>query len=308
MCAFARKLYRHAAGSVSFVMFVSPVMALEPTAIPNFSGIWGRNTLNLEQPSSGPGPVVSKLRRPNGTVDAFGAVVGDDTDPILKPQAAEAVRRRGEIELTGKSAPNPHNQCWPEPTPFTLSLQFGMQILQKREEVILLYMGNSQVRHVRLNAPHPPNLIPSWQGNSVGHYEGDTLVVDTVGIKEGPLSIIDMYGAPVSASLHVIERYHLIDGNAARDAQDKHAKLFAPGPPMPFNPYGRGDIDPDPAKKGLQVDITVDDPSMFTRQWSALVTYRRVLGEWPEAICAENTNNYSSNKDAAPPRADMPDF
>ena len=164
------------------------------------------------------------------------------------------------------------------------------------------------MRHVRLNKSHPVNVTPSWQGHSVGHYEDGTLVVDTVGIKVGPLSMVDMYGAPHSASLHVIERYRLIDGEAARTAQMKHASFYAPGPPMPFNPYGRGDIDPDPAKKGLQAEITVDDPGMFTVPWSSLVTYRRVLGEWPEAICAENTNNYTSNKDAAPPVAAQPDF
>jgi hypothetical protein len=284
-------------------------MAVETTPTPNFSGIWGRNTLNLEQPTSGPGPIVSKLRRANGTVDAFGALVGDETSPILKPEAAEVVKRRAAIELRGSSAPNPHNQCWPEPTPFILSLQFGMQMLQKRDEVILLYVGNSQVRHVRLNEQHPVNLTPNWQGHSVGHYEGDTLVIDTVGIKVGPLSMVDMYGTPHSAALHVIERYRLIDGEAALNAQSRHASLYAPGPPVPFNPYGRGDIDPDPAKNGLQVEITVEDPGMFTVPWSSLVTYRRVLGEWPpEAICAENINNYSSNNDAAPPTADKPDF
>ena len=296
-------------GFVYASIFFSPTIAADnPATIPDFSGIWGRNTLNLEQPTSGPGAVVSKLRRADGSVDAFGAVVGDDASPILKPRAAEAVRRRGEIELTGVSAPNPHNQCWPEPTPFVLSTQFGMQMLQQRDDVILLYPGNSQVRHVRMNEPHPAKVTPSWQGNSVGHYEGYTLIVDTVGIKVGALSMVDLYGAPYSPALHVIERYRLIDGEAARNAQSKHASLYAPGPPMPFNPYGRGDIDPDPAKNGLQVEITVDDPGMFTTRWSGLVTYRHVLGEWPEAICAENTNNYTSNRDAAPPTAVRPDF
>jgi len=49
---------------------------------------------------------------------------------------------------------------------------------------------------VRLNQPHPANVTPSWYGDSVGHYEGDTLVIDTVGIKIGPFSMVDMYGRP----------------------------------------------------------------------------------------------------------------
>jgi len=53
-------------------------------------------------------------------------------------------------------------------------------------------------------------------------------------------------------------------------------------------PYGRGTIDPDTAKKGLQVEFTVEDPGVFTTPWSGRVTYRRVIGDWPEAICAEH--------------------
>src|ERR1700730_15607019 len=67
---------------------------------------------------------------------------------------------------------------------------------------------------------------PSWQGESVGHYEGDTLVVDTNGQKVGPLSMIDRFGTPFSAALHVIERYRLIDGATARDLQLKHESAY----------------------------------------------------------------------------------
>ena len=50
-------------------------------------------------------------------------------------------------------------------------------------------------------------VTPAWYGDSVGHYEGDTLVIDTVGIKVGPFAMVDMYGTPHSAALHVVERY-----------------------------------------------------------------------------------------------------
>ena len=56
------------------------------------------------------------------------------------------------------------------------------------------------------------------------------------------------------------------------------------------SPYGRGDIDTDATKPGLQAEITVDDPAVFATPWSALATYRHVKGEWPEAVCAENTH------------------
>ena len=74
-----------------------------------------------------------------------------------------------------------------------------------------LYAENHEVRQVRLNELHPAQLTPSWYGNSVGHYEGDTLVIDTVGIKIGPFAMIDWYGTPYTKFLHVVERYRLID-------------------------------------------------------------------------------------------------
>lgn len=233
--------------------------------------------------------------------------VGDYTNPVLKPPAAEVVKRNAERELSGAAIPNPHNQCWPEPTPFTLNIQFGVEIIQQKDEVILLYLTN-QVRHVRMNLPHAAHPIPTWQGESVGHYDGDTLVVDTIGQKIGPLSMIDRFGTPFSAAMHVVERYRLIDGALAHDLQQKHEHNYFPhGSPF-RNPYGMGDIDADTSKPGLQVEITVDDPATFTTQWSGLVTYRHVLGEWPEVACAENTQGSGSSWVVLVPKADKPDF
>jgi hypothetical protein len=233
--------------------------------------------------------VVSKLRRPDGTI--IHSVVGDFTNPILRPHAAEIVRKNGELELSGIVIPNPHNQCRPEPTPFVLNIQLGMQIIQQKDEVTLLYLSDHQVRHVRMNVSHSDHPTPTWQGESVGHYEGDTLVIDTIGQKVGPLSMVDRFGTPFSAALHVIERYRLIEGAAARDLQLKHEGAYfgAGRSSPPNNPYGRGDIDLDATKPGLQIEITVDDPAVFTTPWTGLVTYRRAQGEWPEAVCAENT-------------------
>src|SRR5580704_4098849 len=176
---------------------------------------YGDAISSFEPPLSGPGPIVSKLHRPDGT-PIFSAV-GDYTNPILRPQAAEIVKKNGETELSGIAIPNPHNQCWPEPTPFILGIQMGMQLIQHEDEVTLLYVSNNQVRRVRMSVPHSTHPTPTWQGESVGRYEGDTLVIDTIGQKVGPLSMIDRYGIPFSAALHVIERYRVIDGQTARD-------------------------------------------------------------------------------------------
>jgi hypothetical protein len=278
-------------------------------SIPDLSGIWGRNWFRLEPPSSGPGPVVSKLRRPNGTLRLL-PVVGDYSNPILRPQAAEAVKKTGEMELGGAAHPNPHSHCWPEQTPFTLGIQLGMQMIQQKDEVTLLYLLGSQVRHVRMNVPHSEHPTPTWYGESVGHYDDDTLVIDTIGQKVGPLSTVDTYGTPMTAALHVIERYRLIDGTLARDLRRKHEGTYlGAGASTPnVETYGRSDIDPDTTKPGLQVEITVDDPATFTVPWSALVTYSHVPGEWPEAVCAENTRGSGSSWVNLAPRAEKPDF
>jgi hypothetical protein len=136
------------------------------------------------------------------------------------------------------------------------------------------------------------------------------LVIDTIGEKVGPLSMVDRFGTPFSTALHVIERYRLIDGAMARNLQRKHeSTFFGPEGSSPLtNEYGRGDIDPDTMKPGLQVEITVDDPATFTTPWSGFVTYRHVLGEWPEAVCAENTQGSGSSWIVLVPRADKPDF
>src|SRR6202521_2158187 len=306
---FITRNYFHRAvlGLTFAATFVWPAFAAETTSIPDLSGIWGR-WFNFEPPSSGPGPVVSKLRRPDGSI--IHSVVGDFTNPILRPHAAEVVKKNGELELSGIVIPNPHNQCRPEPTPFALNIQLGMQIIQQKDEVTLLYLSDHQVRHVRMDVPHSDHPTPTWQGESVGHYEGDTLVIDTIGQKVGPLSMVDRFGTPFSTGLHVIERYRLIDGAMARDLQRKHeSNFFGPGGSSPFtNEYGRGDIAPDTMKPGLQVEITVDDPATFTTPWAGVVTYRHVLGEWPEAVCAENTQGSGSSWIVLVPKADKPDF
>src|SRR6202163_794103 len=302
-----RNDFHRAVLGLTAATFVWPAFAAETTSIPDLSGIWGR-WFNFEPPSSGPGPVVSKLRRPDGSI--IQSVVGDFTNPILRPHAAEVVKKNGELELSGVVIPNPHNQCRPEPTPFAFSIQLGMQIIQRRDEVTLLYLSDHQVRPVRMNVPHSDHPTPTWQGESVGHYEGDTLVIDTIGQKVGPLSVVDRFGTPFSAALHVIERYRLIDAAAACALQLKHESTYfgAGKSSPPNNPYGRGDIDPDPTKPGLQVEITVDDPAVFTTPWSAFVTYRHVQGEWPEAVCAENTQGSGSSWIVLVPQADKPDF
>ena len=278
--------------------------AAQTSAVPDFSGLWGRDSLHLESPPSGPGPVVNMIHAPNGTQD-MNKLVGDYNNPILKPEAAALVKQRGQMSLEGISVPNPHQLCRPEPPPLLFAVQFAFEMLQEKDKVTLLYSHDNKVRHVRLNQQHPARLVPSGQGDSVGHYEGDTLVIDTVGIKSSPISTVDWYGTPHSDALHVIEKYRLIDGEAAKEAARKHDRQYrvAPRP----NPNGVV-LDPNYRGKGLQVELTVEDPGVFTMPWKAYVTYQRAQGDLWEMSCAENFHEYYSGMDAPVPQAARPDF
>src|SRR5271168_4913358 len=116
---------------------------------PDFSGIWAHPTIpGFEPPASGPGPVVNKSRTREGPQTGrsdIRALVGDYTNPILKPQAAEVVKKHGEIELSGGVAPTPSNQCWPEPLPY-IFWNMGMQMLQQPGRITILYDNDHEVR------------------------------------------------------------------------------------------------------------------------------------------------------------------
>jgi hypothetical protein len=293
------------AGIFFAAVLVQPGLAQQSAPpIPDFSGLWGRDSLNLESPLSGPGPVMNMNHAADGTMD-MGNPAGDYTNPILKPQAAAVIKKRAELSLSGVVVPDPHNQCRPEPVPYIFAVQFAFEMLQQKNEVTLLYSHDNKVRHIPLNVAHPAHVTPSWQGDSIGHYEGETLVIDTVGIKVSPISTLDWYGTPHSAALHVVERYRLIDQAAAKEAAARHDRKFRLRPRP--NPNGIA-LNPDYKGKGLQIELTVEDPNTFTTPWTALVTYQRAQGDLWEMVCAENFREYYAGADAAVPSADKPDF
>src|SRR5215471_13327604 len=283
----------------------NPVMGVESAKpVPDFSGLWGRDSLHLESPLSGPGPIVNMHKTAAGIMD-MNALIGDYTSPILKPQAAAILKERGEQSLKGISVPNPHDQCRPEPPPLLFAVQFAMTMIQQKDEVTIIYSHDNKVRHIRMNQRHPDHLIPTWQGDSVGHYEGDELVIDTVGIKVSPISTLDWYGTPHSEALHVIERYRLIDQEAAKAAMQRHDRKYRTAPRP--NPNGVV-LDPNYKGRGLQIELTIEDPVMFTTPWTALVTYQRALGDLWEMVCAENFHEYYAGIDTPIPQTDKPDF
>jgi len=303
------------AGLIAMLTCATQAVPAESAAAPDFSGIWAHLSWpDVGRPVSGPGPITNRSRGEaapvvasiNGTVTAGAsnpyALVGDYTSPILKPEAASIVKRYGDISLAGVSYPTPSNQCWPGGVPFVF-WNIGMQMVQQQDEIKILYSNDHEVRHVRMNQPHPSAITPSWYGDSVGHYERDTLVIDTVGIKVGPFAMVDMYGTPHTEALHVIERYRLLDYNAANEAEEVSEKgnfrLQLSDTGLSRNPHHKG--------PGLQLEFTIEDPGVFTTPWSAVIVYRRPLGEWPEMVCADSTLDHTG-RPIDVPLTDKPDF
>src|SRR5215472_16595563 len=195
----------------------------QSASIPDLSGIWSHPYLTgFEIPFSGPGPVLNTQRSRNGVAN-FQMLVGDYKNPILQPWAAEVVKKHGEISLSGKGYPTPSNQCWPGGVPYVF-WDFLLEMFQQPDKITMVYRHGNEVRRVRLNDSHPAQPTPSWYGDSVGHYEGDTLVIDTAAIKIGPFAMVDMYGTPHSPALHVVERYRLLPYEEAKAALERNAK------------------------------------------------------------------------------------
>jgi hypothetical protein len=267
-------------------------------SVPDFSGVWWHPSLpGFEPLASGPTSLTNRSRR-NGASN-YDQLVGDYANPILKPQAAEIVKNFGELSINGITFPSPANQCWPEPVPYIYK-NFAMLIFQQPDKITIIYDQDHEVRHVRLNEPHPAEVTPSWYGDSVARYEGDTLVIDTVGTKANrPFAMIDLYGTPYTEKLHVVERYRLLDYDDAKEGLDRDAKE---------NQRPAVGIDRNYRGKHLQIRFTVEDEGVFTTPWSATITYGRGSTEWPETVCAENTQEYYNHKESDVPRADKPDF
>jgi hypothetical protein len=286
--------------SCALTLLASPCFAA--SSIPDFSGRWGRNAFDFEAAPGGLRPITNLMRNRDGTQDND-ALVGDYHNPILKPDTAEALRERGTISLTGRPFPDPSNSCAPWPPMFTFAMQLGLQVMQQSDRITLLYNQDDQVRYARLNGSHPRNLKPSPKGDSIAHYEGDTLIIDTIGMRTGPLGLVDRYGTPHSDALHIVERYRLIDGRTAREASERQQKENGVA-----GAGGAVVVDRDYGGPGLQLNFTVEDPKSFTAPWSAVVTYRRLTGQWMEQVCAENTNEYYFGRKTPIPTAPRSDF
>jgi hypothetical protein len=248
-------------------------------AVPDLSGYWSHNISHYSQPDSGPGPVENLpghrhlyQQDLNRGLEGTRLWVGDYRSPILQPWAAERVKARGDGELArNESDWQPLQLCKLVGVPHILLLREPLVFLQQPDMITMIYQRDQQVRRVYLNQQHPKDPKPAPYGHSVGHYEGDTLVIDTVGMTAE--DIIDYYGTPATKAMHVVERYRIVDNG-----------------------------------RTLEVRFTVEDPGVFTTAWSGIQRYRRVNPDgWEEIRCAENPKDIDGSEYPIP-RDDTPDF
>ena len=199
--------------------------------------------------------------------------IADLNNPNLTQFAKEALKVANDEVLRGKAMYARESRCWATGVPVYLLNPGGPTYwLQTPEKVAMIWQMDHQVRHVYLNVPHSADPKPSWYGESVGHYEGDTLVVDTIG--QNTQTFVDNYRTPHSENLHVVERYHLVDGG-----------------------------------KTLQAEITIEDPAIFVQPLHVVHRWRRMQGIIDESTCAEGEMNNPFKQDVEPiPTAEKSDF
>ena len=227
--------------------------------LPDFSGVWQRANESrfFPVPGDAEGKPLEELPRP-----LPGVVAGDYNNPILQPWAREIVKANAETEQRLQYVPTAHGICWPSGVPEVLNLREPVELLQAKDHIVMIYQRDHQERWVWLNQKHSAKPVPSWYGESVGWYEGDTLVVDTVGQKTHRMSVVDGFGTPHTDRIHVVERYRLV-----RDSKGK----------------------------GLEVVFRVEDPGAFTMPWKGMVTYRPTRGGFEEVVCAENNRTFDGS-------------
>jgi hypothetical protein len=146
-------------------------------------------------------------------VPAGRGVVVDPPDGKIPYQPWALAKKKDILEHHLFDDPQAH--CWLSGVPRQMYTPFGFQILQPPGNVVMLYEAFHSYRILALdNKPHPPDVIRLFEGDSRGHWEGDTLVVDIKNQNEK--TWFDMAGNFHSDALHVIERYTMIDANTIR--------------------------------------------------------------------------------------------
>jgi hypothetical protein len=285
-----------AAGSVTLAASLVADAAAQTSAIPNFAAAgtsWRTRGGEIFIPVPGqPAPTGIDNTHPYihnvdaarlGTQPTFR--VSDLTNPNIKQWAKDIMKKDNDEVLNGKIAYTPGSSCRPYGVPAIWNSGGPFYFIQSPKEVLIANQGEQFARHVYLNVPHSANLKPSYYGESIGHYEGDTLVVDTIGMNDKTFA--DNFRTPHTEKLHVVERIRLVEGG-----------------------------------KKLEIHVTAEDPDTFEKPWQGIRRYDPYHNDRGEAeeehvgmaedVCQEGNfvgarNNLAST-DYHGPTADKLDF
>lgn len=256
---------------------------VEMVDVPDFNGFWGGGPTLYDDPPAGErGPI--KDLRGNDVVRAshsFVIFLGDYTDPLLQPWVAEQLKAHVERVLasfqTDDPDPPPETVCRPTGIPHIWQVGTRHMWVQTPDYLAILW-ERGKMRIIYLNQDHPENLQPSYYGSSVGHWEGDTLVVETIG--QNGKTPVDYFRTPSTDQIRVVERIRLVTDDAGR--------------------------------RSIQVHFTVDDPGAFTQPWSGVVTMRprevvtiydapnEPPGPMVEFVCAEDNRLAPTGEERIP--------
>ena len=172
--------------------------------------------------------------------------------PPLNPEAAKLYEQRLTDSDNGHPFLPPTSRCITNGMPLMMMADTGypFQIIQSPGQVTFLLELWRNYRVIHLNQEHHKDLDPGYMGDSVGHWEGNTLVVDTIGLNDK--TVLDMSGMPHSEDIHILERIRKVDAKTLEDM------------------------------------ITIDDPKTFSKSWTTRMTYGAVDGPLHEFLCENN--------------------
>ncbi|MGA3158212.1 MAG: hypothetical protein ABSE43_11625 [Steroidobacteraceae bacterium] len=171
--------------------------------------------------------------------------------PPLLPAAQAIYEAHRKALGTSKRDFDTTTRCLPPGVPRILYEPQPFEILQRDAYLVMLFEYQHLTREVFFADKHPPLVNGRrFLGDSIAHWDGQTLVVDTSGMKDGTL--LDAAGLPHSKSLHVTERYQLL-----------------------------------PSGNELEARISIEDPSTFTQPWETRLRFRRVTAQFAEDVCTD---------------------
>ncbi len=210
---------------------------------PNLSGVWLPDADPLPE---GVTIIESGQNLPRHMLDITADLRRDEVE--MRPWAAELFNQR--LANGGADAPAAH--CKPTGIPALNAVVLPYKIVQTRDLVVILYEENSDFRQIFLDGRTPvEDPLPRWMGYSTGRWEGDELVVETIGLHEE--SWLDAMGHPHSSSLRVVERFRRPDAGQ------------------------------------LEIETTIDDPDAYAHPITYTVTATAMPDdELLEYFCTEN--------------------